>query len=500
MISDKFLLKENRLSDFLLSDFLLFSFYLIITFLLYASSLSNYFVLDDFVRLKAASEGSLSENFHFFPVPLLVYRIFYLIFGLNPVPVRILHIIINSVVCFFVFKLSYRLFEHFDKDTYADKDADDKTKLLKSFLCSFLFCVHYIHVETIVYFSELHEMFYSLFYITGLYAYICYRKSNKPAYLIYVFALYSASLLSKETAVSFIGCIFWGEVFLFKSTFYQFLKKYYILFIITFLFLASRYFLFPRLDLLQVSFDLIVILAETFKNIIFTFTAFIVSLDFMLIKDIYKLNNANYVQTFLDVAKQYPLALLGISVSVIIYVLILKKRDKITYISLIYILITIASFVWLAGYERYLYLPSAGFCILLIHYLFKISKENVFKEKIIMVILALYFTYNMYNLEMKESQWIRASEISQSAVSRILDLTRDLPADSKVYFKNIPGEYKSAWVLRYGIHEIPELFLNRKNLFFYYISERPADFRTNESNVYVYDYYQDILYKVINLQ
>jgi hypothetical protein len=117
----------------------------------------------------------------------------------------------------------------------------------------------------------------------------------------------------------------------------------------------------------------------------------------------------------------------------------------------------------------------------------------MFKGKIIMVILGLYFIYNIYNLEIKESHWVKASEISRNTVNKIIELTNELPSGSKVYFKNLPGEYKSAWILRYGIHEVPELFINRKDLFFYYISEKMIDSNFNE--VYIYDYNQGVLYK-----
>jgi len=48
-----------------LINFYLFLFFSAITFALYYKSLNNFYVLDDVVRLKAASQGSLSENFHF---------------------------------------------------------------------------------------------------------------------------------------------------------------------------------------------------------------------------------------------------------------------------------------------------------------------------------------------------------------------------------------------------------------------------------------------------
>jgi hypothetical protein len=471
-----------------LFDFYLFLFFSAVTFVLYYNSLNNFYVLDDFVRLKAASEGSLSENFHFFPLPLLAYRVLYLLFGISPVPLRILNYFLNALMCVIVFRFSYIALSIFVKD------VTDKNKMLISFFTSMLFCVHYIHVETIVYYSELHEMFYSIFYLFGLYFYLLYKSDSKIQNLVYVFLMYLCCILSKETAVTFIACIFLSELFLFKGSFKNFIRKYFPLILITIAFAVIRYFFFPKLDVLNKPESFISVISEMVKNYIFSFTAFVVSLDFTFIKDIYKSNNAGLITTLYELTVRYPHAVAGVVVSSALYVLIMKKSLKLKYILLIFSALTILSFAWLAGYERYLYLPSVGFCLLLILYLFNAGKLSAFNKIPLYVILALILIYHIYNLKEKESQWLIASEISKKTITRILDLTRELPSESKVYFRGLPGEYKSAWILRNGIHEVPVLFLKRNDLKFYYIYQKPEG-RMNEPNVYVYDYSTDKIYK-----
>src|SRR5438034_5395609 len=128
-------LRQNKLFNIYL-----FFFFALITLILYSESINNFFVLDDFIFLKAASQGSLSANFHFFPVPLIIYRIFYLIWGLTPVPIRIFNILINSINCVLVYKLSFKIFSNFGEK----KNENDNSK--KAIVCSLLFAVHYIHV------------------------------------------------------------------------------------------------------------------------------------------------------------------------------------------------------------------------------------------------------------------------------------------------------------------------------------------------------------------
>src|SRR5689334_1866283 len=104
-------LTENKLAGLYL-----FIFFSVVTFVLYFTSINNFYVLDDFVRLKAAATGSLSENFHFFPVPLLAYRVLYLVFGESPAPLRIVNYLLNAAMSVLVFRFSLTLL-----NTFAEK-------------------------------------------------------------------------------------------------------------------------------------------------------------------------------------------------------------------------------------------------------------------------------------------------------------------------------------------------------------------------------------------
>lgn len=467
------------------ANIFLFIFFSLVTFVLYYTSINNFYVLDDFVRLSAVSKGSLSENFHFFPVPLLLYRAVYLIFGESPVPLRIINYLLNAVMCVLVFRFSSLMLKLFAET------PDEKNNRMMPFLASFFFCVHFIHVETIVYYSELHEMLYSVFYIAGLYNYLQYKSNYKKSSLFYVYLFFTLCIFSKETAVTFLICIFLAEPFLFKSPVKKSFASFFPLLLLTAAFILIRYFFFSSLDVLSRPESLSSVLMEVIKNYIFAFTAFLVSLDFVLIKNIYKVNGTDFINTFFQLLSQYKAAVFGIILSFILYFLMLRRYVKLKLVLLAFSIITISSFAWLAGYERYLYLPSAGFCLLVIYWLF--TELNAFNKKLLYAILCLLLVYNIYCLKEKQQQWVTASQISKQTVGRIVELTKGLPEGSKVYFKGVPGEYKSAWILRYGIHELPGLFLKREDIKFYYIYQK-NDKLLNEPNVYVYDYPADKLY------
>jgi hypothetical protein len=459
----------------------LFVFFAALTFLLYYSSINNFYVLDDFIFLKAVSEGWLTDTLHFFPVPLKIYRILYDVFGLTPAPVRVFNYIVNAAVCLTVYKFSYKFLELFDKS------ASEKVRFLIALFSSLIFAVHYIHVETIVYFSMMHELLYSFFYLLGLFYYLKYRQDNRKANQVIVFISFAFCMFSKETAVSFILIVFVSEIFLFKSRFFEFIRNYYFLFLIVLLFLFLRLLFFRELRNLSYAFEFTATILEIFKNIIFAFTSFAVSLDFMYIKDIYKGNGTNLSAAFSELLRVYPAAIAGIIAAASFYVLALLKNRKTAYICTAYVLVTISSFAWIAGYERYLYLPSVGFCILVSQFAFGSVKNLPKLMPVVIAALLMFIAYNIYNLEQKKNNWDIAAGISNDAISKIVTQTRELPPGSKVYLKDLPEDYKGAWILRNGIYSVPEIFIKRKDMEFYYYYELEEK-ENSTKNVYIYNY------------
>ncbi len=468
-------------------NYLLFFFFFAVTLLLYGSSLSNFYVLDDFVRLEVISKAKLQENFHFIPVPLLLYRFIYLIFELEPAPYRILNYVLNAAFCVLLFRTAIIVFSKFNSN------YDTNKIYLVSFLSSFLFCIHYIHVETIVYFSELHELLFSFFYLLSFYFYLRFNFDKKKKYFYFIFFFYALCMLSKETAVTFIPLIFFSEILLFRKKILSIIKDYWALIGVTAAILTVRLIFFPEFENLSTTNNTVTIIKESVKNIIFTFTAFLFSLDFSSIKIIYRSAGNNFSDTFQLLLADQPQVIISIVLSFVFYFAVLKSKNKLNIILICFILIVSSSYLWIAGYERYLYLPSAAFWLMFINFLFKLkySKSKLFLWSIIFII----FTYNIYNLELKEANWIKASEISKNTLSEIIKETEQLPEGSMVFFKDLPGEYNGAWVLRYGIHQIPGLFMNNKNVKFYYFYEYETG-NYSGNNIYIYEYTIKTLNKI----
>jgi hypothetical protein len=79
------------------------------------------------------------------------------------------------------------------------------------------------------------------------------------------------------------------------------------------------------------------------------------------------------------------------------------------------------------------------------------------------------------------------SKIIENAIGQIRHLTPTLLPGSKVYFRDLPDNYKGAWIFRDGIQYFPRLVLQRDDLYFSKIYEE--NIRTDpKSNIYVFNY------------
>ena len=463
---------------------------LVFTIGLFYTSLSNFFLADDFWYLLKISKRSwsfaLTQYFsHFDPVPVFFNKLIFSIWGLNPIPYRLLLISLHAAVCAASFALSYKIFSVF---------SDSKTAAGKSILCSVIFSVMYIHTENILYINGHHEAFFTLFSLTALYFYFNFKQNNKLSNKIFFYLFIILALCSKGNAIIILPLVFVAEIYFFKTGVKSFFKQFYMLLLISLLYIINRTLIYDT-GKIGVEFKptFTTVISESVKNIIFAFTSFIFSLDFIKIRDIYKQNDVGFFDVITDLLHQYPFAFTAIMVSVIIYLVIYIKRNQVIRFGFIFIFISMIPFMWIVSYERYLYLPSFGFALLLAEsiYLLYCSQKVVLKYSV-MFILPVFLYYNIYNLYFKKDNYNTASRISENGINEIVRVTSGLPRNSTVYLRNLPDNYNGAWIFRDGWQYFPELFLNRTDLTFHKIYGETAN--TNETeNTYVFNYENGIL-------
>ena len=184
----------------------------VITFLIYANTLQNGFVLDDSMvyskntivtrgfdgitellqtpRLKGF--GYL-KNENYRPLSLVMFAIEVGLFGVNATAGHFFNILFFAISVILLFYFLHKLF--------------DNRKPVVAFIAALLFAVHPIHTEVVSNIKSLDEIFCFMFAFLSLNVFVGYMKTGKAWQLLVGMLAMFLSFLSKETVVTFLGII-----------------------------------------------------------------------------------------------------------------------------------------------------------------------------------------------------------------------------------------------------------------------------------------------------
>lgn len=320
-------------------------------------------------------------NYH--PLTMLSYKIEYKYFGLEARGYIRDNIILNSLLSVLVGWFLLLLFG----------------SPIMAFVGAFLFGIHTLHVESVVWVSERKDLLYALFFVAALVSHMYYRKRNNDwKYLALTVLFFFLSLLSKGQAVTL-------PVVLILLDLYLKIK------------INTRWIIEKSLLLLvSVGFGIIAIFAqeEAIQNKVdYTFFDRIMiathGLVFYLKSMILPINLSTFYPYPIKEGGMLPM-LFYISLIVLpliafgIYFFYNKIKDKKALLGLLFFLVTIFPVLQLlpVGYaimaDRYAFIPSLGLMILLLASTeiviekLKQSKFIVFGILLIFVSSLLYFT------------------------------------------------------------------------------------------------------------
>ncbi|HEX8965587.1 MAG TPA: hypothetical protein VF820_04110 [Patescibacteria group bacterium] len=182
-------------------------FYILLGFILYAGSLFSAFMADDLEQIVrnplvqtlsnipkdflATSTfntgGGLSHGLYYKPVLLLFFTIFYNLGGNGSWFLHVVQVAIHIANAIFVFILLKKFFPK-----------------LGALLGSFLFLIHPVNIETVVYISNLQDV---LFFFFGMLSLIIFLSKKSYMWQGVAQVLLLCSLLSKETGILFFAVI-----------------------------------------------------------------------------------------------------------------------------------------------------------------------------------------------------------------------------------------------------------------------------------------------------
>ncbi|MBL7831776.1 MAG: glycosyltransferase family 39 protein [Saprospiraceae bacterium] len=193
-------------------------------FILYANTLTHDFTQDDAIVIydnmyttqgikgipgilefdtfhgffKEAGKTNLVAGGRYRPFSLVVFALLFEIFGNNPFGFHLFTVLLFSLTCVVLFNILHRLFS---------KKFTSQIGLLIAFLSSMLFAAHPIHTEAVANIKGVDEIFALLGSLLTLGFILKYQENNKILYLLSACFIFFLALLSKENTVTFLGII-----------------------------------------------------------------------------------------------------------------------------------------------------------------------------------------------------------------------------------------------------------------------------------------------------
>nr|NJM01548.1 tetratricopeptide repeat protein [Desulfobacula sp.] len=320
---------------------------------------------------KEEGKANLVAGGRYRPFTLILFAVYWEFFGDNPIFFHLMNVLWFALTCVVL----YLLFSIMLQPLVEQKQAR-----FLAFATTLLFTTHPIHVEAVANIKGLDEIMTLLGSIGALYFAFRATDEKKGLLLIPVFLLFLVGLFSKENAITFLG-VAPLSFFIFRSKqFSRFLPPLLTLGMASLVFLIIRFSIIkaefdePALELMNNPFLKLVgnewqkfSFEEWSATVMFTLGKYIQLLFFPhpLTHDYYPRHVA--MMNWSDIS--VLISAIGY-VSMTIFALIrLPKKDFLSYAILLYLmtLSIVSNVVFPIGTnmgERFLFMPSVGFCFL----------------------------------------------------------------------------------------------------------------------------------------
>lgn len=413
----------------------------------YFINLNDFFVSDDFDWIYNAktSQHRLGDYFtanyygeknmggSYRPMVNVVFLVNYHLWDLNPLPYHLVNLVFHIGVCFLVYLLVLSLFR------------DYKQKSSLAILSALFFSLLPNHSEAVIWIAAVADPLATFFYLLAFYGYLAFRQDKKFYWLLVSVASFSLGLLTKEFVITLPLLIVVWELYeaLINKNFdwRNIVLKPFGYWVIGIGYLVLRYFsigiTFGYYARERFHFD--------FGKIYKMFAALITDLFF------YGDIRVFMVKVFVEYKLFFFLCLF--LVLTLVCLALWRYKYKLAFIFDAF-LILILPVLFLSysdtgdGGERYVYLASVMFCILLSLLVWELNKYK-FCRLIVLASLILYFGgFLMY----KNYSWHLASQISEKIIRQDIPQTLGLtkPADNLI-FAALPDNLSGAELMRNAI-------------------------------------------------
>jgi tetratricopeptide (TPR) repeat protein len=194
----------------------------IVTIVLYGNTLMNQYALDDAIvitennftkqGIKGIDDILTNDTFTGFfgkkkdlvaggryrPLSMITFAIEYELFGLNPFISHLFNLILYALIGIFIFKTFSRLF---------DQKNNSKWYFSLPLLIAVLYIAHPVHTEAVANIKGRDEIMSMLGAVLTLYFSIIAVNDKKPVYFLYSGIAFFLALMSKENAITFLAVV-----------------------------------------------------------------------------------------------------------------------------------------------------------------------------------------------------------------------------------------------------------------------------------------------------
>ncbi len=310
------------------------------------------------------------------PTSLVIFAIAWQIAPNSPHFYHFINVLFYAFTCLILFLVLCKLFQ--------------KQNLLFPFVCTLLYAAHPIHTEVVNNIKSLDEILCFLFGIVSIWFLLKYISTKSLSSFILTGAAFFLALISKETGIAFL-IIIPLVIFFFSDHIKKSIIPVSILLIsLTGLWLILRVVIFSDLT------RNIGVATSVLNNTLYAApdfisryaTAFYVLLRYVVLLIFPHPLSCDYnfaqikIQTLND-----PAAVMGILfyLGIGIYSIINFRKKSVIVFGILFYLITLApvsNIFFLGGStmaERFMYMPSFGFCLVLTYFLLKFTKTESIK-------------------------------------------------------------------------------------------------------------------------
>ncbi|MEA2036174.1 MAG: tetratricopeptide repeat protein [Nanoarchaeota archaeon] len=387
---------------------------ILLSVILYSNTFKNEFAFDDqFFIIDNYEIRSLKNIPSYFlepgvgnlyrPLRTTLYATTFSIWKLNPLGYHLNAILLHTLISILVYLITSKILKNKNH----------------SLIASLLFTAHPIHTARVANMTASFDLLGILFLFAAIYTYIIFRKHKSRKAFLYSIIFFTLALFSSEEAIIFPIIILLYDLSFNRENLKDIMKKYWVYILPLIMYLIMRFLVLKQIGRTEVYFlgSIITIILST----LIIFLRYI----YILIWPI----NLTVDYNVIPYTKLSFLVILAIIVYILILYAFIKsyKNNKVALFSLGFFFTALLPFsnifpvnTFMA--DRYLYIASFGFVLLLVYLMYSIPNirfinKNTSKVIIVSLITLLIIFYSSFTI-MRNTEWKTDSTLFEAAVEK----------------------------------------------------------------------------------